>query len=648
MTETQGNFELGIIQGSEDELDMEIEAAVVVRNAEKCYKVGKPVLSGLDMTVTCGSIYALLGSSGCGKTTLLSCILGIRKLNKGSVWLYGERPGTSGIEIPGRNVGYMPQETSLYNEFTIWETLRYFGTFSGMTEEQVETEAHFFESLLDLPPQMRRIGTLSGGEKRRVSFAAALISNPQLLILDEPTVGVSSKIWSYLIKLVTCRNTTVILSTHHIDEARKANMIGVIRNGLMIAEKSPQELIATYALNGSLETAVLNLCKKDSMVESGTSQSNYKRPKGSTANRRLSTWDREHNARNKLLQKSDDVKMAEIMNSEPEKASFLGGSVARIKALAKKNSVTLLRNPIEYDAKSAVVLGETWGYLVFPQNFSSQMYQSSVLGSNVNLSVLTSRDIIGRLDETNKHISSAIKTTLYKTQSDFISTLLSNCGMDPRRIQSSLRYQKPIFGKDDTDMREYAAPNLSLTAAFFFPIISIGLRFIDEKKCGMMERSLVAGVKTWEIAVGYLISECFVIVTQSALVLAVQTFISEITILGSVWLVFGLFVLVGYCGVSLGFLFGSICNEKMDFAIITMASFFPNVFVSGIFWPVEGMPEFVQKVVFIFPCALPSESLRSIISRGWGISHFNVWSGFVVLAAYIIVDILLTIFVYKL
>ncbi|ODM91322.1 ABC transporter G family member 20, partial [Orchesella cincta] len=267
--------------------------------------------------------------------------------------------------------------------------------------------------------------------------------------------------------------------------------------------------------------------------------------------------------------------MAEIMNNEPPQSSFLGGSVARIKALAKKNSVTLLRNPIllffivwipaiemifvgiafgsdpkylkigvvnhetnnticskynpkrgecawrnlscvylnhvpedtvelipfgsEYDAESAVVLGETWGYLVFPKNFSSQMYQSSVLGSKVNLSVLTSRDIIGRLDETNKHISSASKQRFTKPN----QILFQPCYQTVewiQKIQSSLRYQKPIFGKDDTDMREYAAPNLSLTAAFFFPIISIGLRFIDEKKCGMMERSLVAGVKTWEIA----------------------------------------------------------------------------------------------------------------------------------------------------
>ncbi|ODM92534.1 ABC transporter G family member 23 [Orchesella cincta] len=654
----------------------EVEAAVVVRNADLWYKAKSPVLSGLNMTVPDGSMSS--------------------KLNHGSVFLFGEKPGTKGIGIPGRNIGYMPQEVSLYEEFTVMEMLYYFGAFSGMSEEQVGTEVKFLVNLLDLPSLIRRIGTLSGGEKRRVSFAAALIPNPQLLILDEPTVGVDAilrqQIWNYLSKLVTRRGTTVIITSHYIDEARQANMIGVIRNGKIIVEKPPQQLIEAFCSQGnsSLENAVLNLCKEDSMIE--------------------------------IPVQTEDVKMAEVENECDE--AGLGRSVTKIKAMTKKNILVLKRNLLlllfviwipafemifvgiafgyepqglkigvvnhevsnsicakhvpklgkcewthlscvylshiptvnvkvvpfdsEEDAESAVGAGEIWGYLRFPQNFSERMYERTVLGAKVDEFVITSSDIIGKFDETNKHITTTIKSELYTAFSNFLLDFLSSCGLDPRQKQSALRYRTPIFGKDDTDLREYASPSMSLAAMFFFPIISIGIRLIDERKCGMMERSLVAGVKTWEVIVAYLISESCILVAQSVLVLAVVTLITDIKILGSWILVLALFASIGYAGVSLGFLFGSLCREKIDVAILAMACFMPNVILCGVFWPVEGMPEFVQKLVLILPCTLPAESVRSVISRGWGISHYNVWIGFVSIAGQLIFNLMLTIFLHKL
>ena len=165
------------------------------------------VTPGLSMRVRRGTIYALLGPSGCGKTTLLSCILGRKSLKSGHIAVFGGCPGDRSLGLPGGLVGFMPQDICLYSEFTIRETFEYFGRlqklpgawdcYGGLEKEQTE-----LLDLLDLPEPSRRVSDLSGGQKRRLSFAVALLHNPKILILDEPTVGVDpvvrARIWSHL------------------------------------------------------------------------------------------------------------------------------------------------------------------------------------------------------------------------------------------------------------------------------------------------------------------------------------------------------------------------------------------------------------------------------------------------------------------
>nr|ULR57069.1 ATP-binding cassette transporter U3385 [Spodoptera frugiperda]ULR57077.1 ATP-binding cassette transporter U5375 [Spodoptera frugiperda]ULR57084.1 ATP-binding cassette transporter U7243 [Spodoptera frugiperda] len=241
------------------------QQAVCVRRAHKRYGTQKNpniILDGLNMTVPKGSIYGLLGASGCGKTTLLSCIVGRRRLNSGEIWVLGGRPGSPGSGVPGPRIGYMPQEIALFGEFSIRETLIYFGWIANMPTNEVEERIDFLIQLLQLPNPTRQVKNLSGGQQRRTSLAAALIHDPELLILDEPTVGVDpvlrQSIWDHLVDITKGGRTTVIITTHYIDETKQADIIGLMRGGRFLAEESPTELIRRYQ-GESLEDVFLKL-----------------------------------------------------------------------------------------------------------------------------------------------------------------------------------------------------------------------------------------------------------------------------------------------------------------------------------------------------------------------------------------------------
>lgn len=247
------------------------EVAVLTRHLYKSYgksKTKQEVLKDLDMTVTRGTIYGLLGPSGCGKTTLLRCIVGRLQVDSGNIIVLGNRPGARGHEVPGSLVGYMPQEIALFNKMTIEETLSYFGRIHRMSSSKRKSRMEFLLQFLTLPEADRLVENLSGGQKRRVSLAVALLQEPELLILDEPTVGVDpilrERIWEHLLRITRQLNsrTAIIITTHYIEEARQADKVGLMRNGRLLAEDTPNNLMNLYK-EDSLETIFLKLCHAD-------------------------------------------------------------------------------------------------------------------------------------------------------------------------------------------------------------------------------------------------------------------------------------------------------------------------------------------------------------------------------------------------
>ncbi|KAL1453458.1 hypothetical protein WDU94_007596 [Cyamophila willieti] len=243
---------MGVNLSTENDLEFNDEKhAVLGLNISKTLDKGQfefRIFNNVNIHVKKHSIYGLLGASGCGKTTLLKCLLGLLPIDQGQVWVLGGSPNTKDSGVPGYQVGYMPQDISLLPEHTVKGAVQYFGGLAGKTRDQVNAKYAFFEEMVSLPKSNLRIRTLSGGDQRKVSLVCALIHEPELIILDEPTAGVepkiSARIWDYLKQITSVEHkSSVIITTHYIEACNKADRIGILRDTQITIEASPEELL---------------------------------------------------------------------------------------------------------------------------------------------------------------------------------------------------------------------------------------------------------------------------------------------------------------------------------------------------------------------------------------------------------------------
>ncbi len=218
----------------------------------------------LDLKINQGETYGLLGPNGSGKTTVIKILCNLLKLNDGEAFLLGEKIGHPSL---ASRIGYMPQETALYLDLTIHGNMQLFGEIYGMPRAEIarsESELLKFVNLEDW--RDTPISSLSGGMKHRVSLACSMIHNPELLFLDEPTVGVDPELrasfWKYFEALGE-RGVTVVITTHYMDEAHRCSRIGLLRQGQLIAEGSPAEITESTGCQ-SLEDAFLELARRGS------------------------------------------------------------------------------------------------------------------------------------------------------------------------------------------------------------------------------------------------------------------------------------------------------------------------------------------------------------------------------------------------
>jgi ABC-2 type transport system ATP-binding protein len=213
---------------------VEVEHLHVVRG-------GRTVLADLSLTVPSGRVTALLGPSGCGKTTLIRSIVGVQRVAGGKVTVLGQPAGDPSLRS---RVGYMTQAPSIYPDLSIAENLRYFARLLGAGRPEIDA---VLETVGLTGERDRVVRSLSGGQTARVNLATALLHDPQLLALDEPTVGLDPVLRRDLWRTfhgLAARGTTLLVSSHVMDEAAEADELLLMRDGALLAETTPDRLRA--------------------------------------------------------------------------------------------------------------------------------------------------------------------------------------------------------------------------------------------------------------------------------------------------------------------------------------------------------------------------------------------------------------------
>lgn len=220
------------------------------------------VLNNVSLATKPGEILGVLGPSGAGKTTLIKCLIGTLKLSGGSV-------NINGVTIPDLklmdSIGYMAQQDALYEDLSGLNNLAFFGRLKGMPKKEALLQAHSLMDMVGLGrDKAKKVVHYSGGMKRRLSLAAALIGDPCVIVLDEPTVGIDPVLrelfWQEFYRLKAL-GRTIIITTHVMDEAEKCDRLILLRDGGIIEDATPAELKEMTPLH-TIESAFIAAARR--------------------------------------------------------------------------------------------------------------------------------------------------------------------------------------------------------------------------------------------------------------------------------------------------------------------------------------------------------------------------------------------------
>jgi ABC-2 type transport system ATP-binding protein len=219
---------------------------------------GHPVIPGLDVSIASGRITGLLGPSGSGKTTLMRSIVGVQRTAGGEVSVLGLPAGVPALR---QRVAYVTQDASVYGDLTVQQNLRYFATVLGAPPEDV---SRVIEQVGLVGREGDRVGRLSGGQRSRVSLAVALLGTPELLVLDEPTVGLDPvlrrDLWSIFADLAAS-GLTLLVSSHVMDEASRCDDLMLMRDGHVLAHDTVAGILSATRCT-DIESAFLTLVEE--------------------------------------------------------------------------------------------------------------------------------------------------------------------------------------------------------------------------------------------------------------------------------------------------------------------------------------------------------------------------------------------------
>jgi ABC-2 type transport system ATP-binding protein len=254
-----------MMTSSSDELLRHGVESVIAIDHLRVIRGKRPAIHDLSVQIARGTITGLLGPSGCGKTTLMRSIVGTQILAAGSVTVLGQPAGSAPLR---RRVGYMPQDPTIYDDLRIIDNVRYFASLYGMDSRAADAA---IDAVGLSDHRTALCGNLSGGQRTRASLACALVCQPDLLVLDEPTIGLDpvlrADLWDQFHALVKS-GITLLVSSHVMDEADRCGDLLLMREGHLLAHITPERLREETGCT-SLEDAFLSIIRRSTAPAAG-------------------------------------------------------------------------------------------------------------------------------------------------------------------------------------------------------------------------------------------------------------------------------------------------------------------------------------------------------------------------------------------
>ncbi|KAI1291018.1 ABC transporter G family member 23 [Halotydeus destructor] len=638
------------------------------------------VLNGVNLDVPTGTIYGLLGPSGCGKTSLLRCVMGCLRPESGLVRVFGFKPGDRASGVPGPGVGYMPQDIALHNDLTIEEMLTYFGRIYFIDPSTLAARIDHLLAVLDLPEKTRLIINLSGGQKRRVSFASALIHKPRLLILDEPTVGVDpllrDRIWRHLVKLTKEENATVIITTHYIEETRSADVVGFMRKGAVLSEDAPEKLMKRFNATG-LEEVFYKLCtnqKRESKLITRkammTQQSTVLEDEYLTDQDRCPL----------PVPGRDDpvVKMAQPPESVIGQFILpiiclimfcicIGGTPSNLPVaivnqedppflseILLKHLNSYIITQVDYtdldQALADVKAGKIWGVLHIKQNFSDAVTER-VFFSEMDNATIDQSNVRLYADLTNKVLGITLDVVLTHTFEDFIGEAMVAMDYNPNLGKLPISLDQTVYGEfsksDFFGVRDFAAPGFLIVITYSVSYALTALTLLLERLDQMFERNYASGISTTQIIVSILSTRFLFTSLGTTILLTMAIYLFDVPCRGPFWGGLLMLLLQSVAGMTNGMVISAIVPDFFICAAVSNGVLIFIFIISGVLWSLETLPYYVRWFSYIQPTTVPAESLRSLLTRGLGVTSSAVYPGYLISVTWIVIFFVVGVKIFK-
>ncbi|OXA40292.1 ABC transporter G family member 23 [Folsomia candida] len=636
-------------------------AAINLVSGSKSYS-DKVILDRVDITVEKGTIYALLGPSGCGKTTLLSCIVGVQQLNEGKIELFGRNVSTFKNGMPGGLVGCMPQETCLYESFTILETFIYYGRLYCMPLDKIICNLANLKTIMDLPSLKSYVNNI--------------------------------RIWDYLGRLVKSKGTTVFLTTHYVQETRQCAKIGYLRDGHMLVQDSPNALLEKYGPNcelnaTTLDDVILHFCKT------------YKHKITTRLILKSAKMENELDRKVQLL--NVEVLEAKISNTNPSQpisqskmpshCEHWKNNYSQLKALTIRNLIVYKRHPIlplislisllvntylilytvgndpvglklgtitertydnmanealvtkdytyrflnilekshinlvpmetEVAGLQAIQLGQITGYVKFPENFTENMLKRLVWNIHADEEIMNGSDVLIRLDNSEYLNSYFVTKSLYESIQKFLQEIASEYGIDERKVTLPLSFNT-VYGNLSDTWNTFFVP-MMLLMMWMFLSTTMGFLHVFDTNDGTLTRTMATGVDFHKVLLSYYFADIPLTIIQAGLFISFVWWDRGDEIQGS-WALIGLLLcLIRMSTTAFYHMLASLKISVKDTIMVSITALQIYLYASDTFWPIETVVWWYRYFCFCLPLTFPIRVLRCIMIRGWGITHLTVF-----------------------